>query len=781
MSASELRRRQRPVEEILAEAFDESNHLIELQKPKKKKLGFTEWVLIVIFVTVLYAAVVFQDSRLPSVVPDNQTTQFSETRARVLLSQLAALGPRPSGSQSLEIHAYNYITTKLESLQKVVEEKGVNRLEMDVHRPTGCFHLKFLSSFTLCYHKITNILARIGPKGEPTKHSILLNCHFDTLPDTPGATDDAVSCAIMMEVLEILSNSEQPLENDIILLFNGAEENFLQASHGFITQHPWRHTIRAFINLEGTGSGGREILFQTYLDNAPHPHGNVIAQEIFQSGIIPSDTDFRIFRDYGRVSGLDIAYHRNGWVYHTEFDKPELINSGSIQRAGENILAVVRALIRSPYLKQPANFNEGNKWIFYDVVGFFTIYYEVSTGAFFNYAIVLAVILLVGYRVWKRIYTFNELVSTFGHHLLAFLAMALTGVALVAAVISLDLIMLMAFVSYAVMLFFDFFVPVMGRMGNVINPEFIMMPLSLLTALTFVLFTNNLIYISRKMNYLLKCSIALFILFVAILATTRLGVPFKWSEDSPRLRRTMILHAKRSIYNFDGKLKHSDNGLFVQVFDYRGIKDLPDHTFLQGNGIPNCSGTNDEYCQLPYYTAIHELFPPEKSLWVPLPTAPRFPGPLKVSLLERQRVAGNLVNLTLVVKGDVDKMSFHVTPINGYKLKDWSFAPFDEETFGKRQTYFIFLTYGHEAPVDRTFWVLLENENPSPPDPEISGSLEFAVATHYAHGPHQNSETLSQVRNMINTRRQTPHVAVGYWKWAITHIGSISELVAQIF
>lgn len=77
----------------------------------------------------------------------------------------------------------------------------------------------------------------------------------------------------MLEILRVLAY--QPtlvIRNPIVFLFNGAEELGLQGAHGFVRGktdhlreewgHEWAQNLSVFLNLEGAGGGGREILFQ---------------------------------------------------------------------------------------------------------------------------------------------------------------------------------------------------------------------------------------------------------------------------------------------------------------------------------------------------------------------------------------------------------------------------------------------------------------------------------------------------------------------------------------
>lgn len=127
-----------------------------------------------------------------------------------------------------------------------------------------------------------------------------------------GGSDDGINCAVMLEIIRKLSRSPKRPRHNLVFLFNGAEETPLQAAHGFITQHKWAKAVRVVVNLEAAGAGGKEYLFQTgpgqpwllnHYKKVPHPNGQAAGEELFQSNVIPSDTDFRIFRDFGGVVG----------------------------------------------------------------------------------------------------------------------------------------------------------------------------------------------------------------------------------------------------------------------------------------------------------------------------------------------------------------------------------------------------------------------------------------------------------------------------------------------
>lgn len=80
------------------------------------------------------------------------------------------------------------------------------------------------------------------------------------------------------------------------------------------------------------------------LARTPAPYATILASEIFSTGLILSDTDFRQFHEYGNLSGLDMALVQNSYLYHTRLDLPEFIEPGALQHMGENTLKLLEYL-----------------------------------------------------------------------------------------------------------------------------------------------------------------------------------------------------------------------------------------------------------------------------------------------------------------------------------------------------------------------------------------------------------------------------------------------------
>ncbi|XP_071009486.1 endoplasmic reticulum metallopeptidase 1-like isoform X1 [Oncorhynchus clarkii lewisi] len=347
--------------------------------------------LVTVFILVLWGLVHLS---LQQLVFGKATGEFNAVRARKHLERITSVGPRPVGSRENEVLTVNFLLEQIEHI-KTISASGPNSVTVNVQRPTGSY--KFLGGIT-SYCKVSNIAVRLEPKAG-AQHLMLANCHFDTVANSPGASDNAVSCAVMLEVLHSLANLSTPLRHGVVFLFNGAEETMQQASHGFITQHPWAKQVRAFINLEAVGVGGKELVFQTGPENpwliqaykhaAKHPFASVVGQEIFQSRWIPSDTDFHIYRDFGNIPGIDLAFIENGFIYHTKYDTPDRILTDSIQRAGDNILAVLKHLVMSEELADSSEYAHGNM-VFFDLLGMVVVAYPAHVGTIINYMTAIA-------------------------------------------------------------------------------------------------------------------------------------------------------------------------------------------------------------------------------------------------------------------------------------------------------------------------------------------------------------------------------------------------------
>ncbi|OWA52742.1 Endoplasmic reticulum metallopeptidase 1 [Hypsibius exemplaris] len=372
------------------------------------KLGWAQWIFLSIYFTGVVYGSQFIGGHLPKPWPSSDhgdirdLSRFSEDRATQHLLTLTSFRPRTVGTDGNDKFSVKYFLKEAEAIRK--KASPVNLIEIDHQVVSGSFRLAFLNGFNNVYQNIHNVLVRIGPLHEysESNRTLLVNCHFDAAIGVDGASDDLSQCVTMLEALTVLAQ-RAPLKHRVLFLFNGAEESILQASHGFVTQHPWAQDVTAFINLEAAGSGGRDVLFQTgpkhpWLVRAyalvPFPCGNSFGEEIFQSGIIPSDTDFRIFRDHGSIPGVDIAYVENGYVYHTHYDRVEQITPGTLQRSGENLISLIYGIVTSPEFQDLENCVEcaTDSAVYFDFLGIAFITYSHRSGVIVNCIFVLAAI-----------------------------------------------------------------------------------------------------------------------------------------------------------------------------------------------------------------------------------------------------------------------------------------------------------------------------------------------------------------------------------------------------
>lgn len=84
-----------------------------------------------------------------------------------------------------------------------------------------------------------------------------------------------------------------------------------------------------------------------YANSVQYPSAQVAAEEILDSGLIPSDTDYKVFRNFGGLPGLDFIHIMNGQRHHTKFDSTEYLPTSTIQHTGNNILDLTKALADS--------------------------------------------------------------------------------------------------------------------------------------------------------------------------------------------------------------------------------------------------------------------------------------------------------------------------------------------------------------------------------------------------------------------------------------------------
>jgi len=267
----------------------------------------------------------------PAKTTDAPVSQFSAARAFAAAETMLGDGaPHPVGSAANGA-VRQRLTERLASLGYQTETQTA-----------------FTCSGAGVCAEVHNLLAR--RPGPETDRFVMLMAHYDSVGAGPGASDDGLGTAALLETARALAG-EAPTRNPLLLLITDGEEAGLLGAQSFIESHRLAERVAVVLNLEARGTAGPSLLFETSgPGNAwlvrqavvlPRPLTSSLFAAIYD--LLPNDTDLSIFKRRG-VPGLNFAVIGEPRRYHTPLDDLAHLDRRSLQQHGDNLLALARRL-----------------------------------------------------------------------------------------------------------------------------------------------------------------------------------------------------------------------------------------------------------------------------------------------------------------------------------------------------------------------------------------------------------------------------------------------------
>ncbi|KAG0345472.1 hypothetical protein BG004_003686 [Podila humilis] len=369
------------------------------------------FLLMIVSYLVIGAITSYKRLSLPKPLSVEEATGPNDFSAEWAWQHLQQIAQKPHPINSREnIRIQKYLSKTVWDLQAEAQ-----RLNVTVEIGSDNINL-FLSENALShttrlqFYQSSNILVRVvgtegKAQGQSTGHSeaVVVSAHYDSVLTGHGATDDGIGVAVCLEMIRNLIN--HPVKHNVIFNINNGEEIGLFGSSAFM-KHPWGQDVKAFVNLEGAGAGGRALLFRSsnkalaahYSKIGNSPHANVFGNDVFRLGLIKSSTDFTVYTSYD-IPGLDIAFYSRRAFYHSLQDDIEHTSPGSMQHMGSTGLVAVRNIADSDYLIKPEDIVSSEASIYYDFAGLFMFVYSFNTYLTLNYNLLIVVPVFVAWAV----------------------------------------------------------------------------------------------------------------------------------------------------------------------------------------------------------------------------------------------------------------------------------------------------------------------------------------------------------------------------------------------